>query len=155
MKVISIWQPFASLLVQGYKTFETRTWSAPQSVIGQRIGIAATKTIVAGQRAHMADPEFQQFYERLDMPEFEDLPRGYLLGTAVLDSVELMTEEFLEDVSQEEQSYGWWELGYYAWRMVDPLQLTHPIPIRGMQGIYNWEGDLTHAQNEERKAPGP
>lgn len=26
MKAISLWQPFASLIVLGFKTFETRSW---------------------------------------------------------------------------------------------------------------------------------
>lgn len=142
MKVISIWQPFASLIVEGCKIFETRTWSAPKSVIGQRIGIASTKTILAAQRSHVADEDFQRFYERTGLPDWLELPRGYLMGTAVIDSVELMTPEFMDSVSMEEQSYGWWEEGFYAWRLADPVKLQEPIPIRGMQGIYEWKGTL-------------
>lgn len=138
MKVISIWQPFATLIVTGHKTFETRTWLAPASVIGQRIGIASTKSIRPEQRAHTEDPEFQRFYEHTALPRFEELPMGHLLGSAVLDSVELMTEEFLEEVSSEEQAYGWWDIGNYAWRLTAPQALARPIPIRGKQGLFEW-----------------
>lgn len=142
MKVISIWQPFASLIVKGCKTFETRSWPAPASVIGERIGIASTKNIVPGQRAHMADERFLAFYEPHCLPPLEDLPHGYLLGTAIVDSVERMTEDFLEEVSEEEKCYGWWTPGNYAWRLIQPFELPYPIPIRGAQGLYEWNGPL-------------
>lgn len=140
MKCISIWQPFASLIVKGCKVFETRTWAPPASLIGERIGIAATKNIVPGQRAHCADPEFQRYYEALGWPAFDQLPRGVLLGTVLLDSFEVMTEEFMEDVSDEEKKYGWWQVGGYAWRLREPKELPYPIPIRGGQGFFDWRG---------------
>lgn len=140
MKCISIWQPFASLIVKGCKVFETRGWAAPASLIGERIGIAATKNIVPGQRAHCADPTFKRYYEGLGIPAWEDLPRGVLLGTVILDSVELMTDEFMEEVSDEEKAYGWWAVGSYAWRLRDPKELPYPVPIRGGQGLFEWRG---------------
>jgi hypothetical protein len=140
MKTISIWQPFASLIVSGCKVFETRTWPAPASRIGERIGIAATKTILPAQRAHIADPDFQRAYATTGQPVFEDLPRGMLLGYATLDSVEMMTEELMNDVSEEEKLYGWWELGNYAWRLTNPVAFKQPCIIRGQQGIYDWRG---------------
>lgn len=152
MKVISIWQPFASLIMARCKVFETRGWPAPASVIGTRIGIASTKNVVPGQRAHIADPDFIRFYEMTGQPVFEELPFGHLLGTVFVDSVELMTEEFLEDVSDEEQAYGWWELGNFAWRLSNPEPFDTPIPIKGKQGLYEWRG-LSEA--EERQAPDP
>lgn len=154
MKAISIWQPFAGLIVKGYKVFETRTWAAPKSLIGQRIGIASTKTIKPEQKAHFADEEFQRHYSRLNLPQsILDLHHGFMLGTVVLDSVELMTEEFMEEVSAEEQSYGWWSEGYYAWRLRDPVEFERPIPVRGAQGIYEWV--QTDVHQKEREAIDP
>lgn len=152
MKTISIWQPFATLIVTGCKVFETRGWPAPTSVIGQRIGIASTKSILPAQRAHYEDPEFRRYYDPLGLGTLEELPKGYLLGTALLDSVELMTPEFMEDVSREEKQYGWWDEGNYAWRLRRPRALQRPIPIRGKQGIFDWHGELP--DEEEREAPG-
>jgi hypothetical protein len=142
MKVISIWQPFSSLLVKGFKIFETRTWPVPASVVGQTIGIASTKGIKSAQRAYFDDENFLKFYAATAMPQLEDLPCGYLLGTVKVDSCELMTPEFMEEVSDEEQAYGHWEEGNYAWRMTDRRVLDHPIPIRGAQGLFEWNGVL-------------
>lgn len=41
MKAITLWQPWASLVAEGVKTIETRSWAAPAGLIGQTIGIHA------------------------------------------------------------------------------------------------------------------
>lgn len=153
MKVISISQPFATLIVRGFKVFETRSWPAPASIIGKELGIASTKTVKAEAWAHAADPVFMDNYERSGMPPIEELVCGHLLGSVVVDSNELMTEEFMDDVSDEEQSYGWWNVGFHAWRLTKPRELLFPIAIRGAQGIYEWNGVLP-SEEEEREAIG-
>jgi hypothetical protein len=45
MKALSIWQPWASLIMSGHKKIETRSWPAPYPIRGQRIAIASTKTV--------------------------------------------------------------------------------------------------------------
>lgn len=155
MKVNSIWQPYASLLVNGFKTIETKIWPAPSTIIGQRIGIASTKTIKPEQRATLEDEEFLHYYSRLGLPlDIEALPHGYLLGTVIIDSCDAVTTEVLEEISDEEQMYGWYDVPgrqVYAWRCRSPQPLEHPIPIRGAQGIYEWNGVLPNGQTE--KAP--
>lgn len=42
MKVISIKQPWASLIAHGIKDIENRTWKCPQKYIGQRVLIHAS-----------------------------------------------------------------------------------------------------------------
>lgn len=150
MKAISIWQPFAQLLVTGNKVFETRTWPASQSLIGTRIGIASTKVIRPEQRQWVQQPFFAECYERTLLPPLEELLHGYLLGTVILDSVELMTEEFIADVSDEEQAYGHWQIGNYAWRMSHQIPLITPVPIRGMQGLFELNAN---AQAPEHSGP--
>ena len=152
MKVISIWQPFASLAVKGFKVFETRTWPAPASIIGQTIGIASTKDIKPVQRAYFDEDLFSDYYAGTGMPPLDDLPCGYLLGTVTVDGCEVMTEEFMEEVSDEEQAYGHWERGNFAWRLTDRMELEHPIPIRGAQGLYDWYGVLPNGSEAQVSA---
>lgn len=144
MKVISIWQPYASLLAHGFKLNETRSFPAPKALIGQRIGIASTKVIKPEQREPFADPTFCRYYFESNLPRrIEDLPCGYLLGTVLLHSCEPIDEEDLEEVTEEEQLYGWWKVGRYAWRMRDHKPLVEPIPVRGAQGIWLWDPNGT------------
>lgn len=153
MKVISIWQPFATLSVKGFKLIETRGWPAPASVIGQTIGIASTKNIKPEQRAHFQDPNFQQFYSRLGLSSLDELPLGFLLGTATLDSIEQMTPEWMDDVSEEEKAYGWWDEGNWGWRLTNAREFRRPIPIVGKQGLFEWNGALPD-EDEEGQLPG-
>lgn len=145
MKVISIWNPYSTLIVHGYKTCETRGWPAPARLVGERLGIASTKVITPHQRAHWNDETFRGFYDALDLPDPANLPRGFLLGTVVIDSVDLITEDLLANTSDEEKSYGWWDVGNFAWRLRDPQMLKHPVPVRGRQGLWDWNGDLSEA----------
>jgi len=139
VKVISIWQPWCSLIVEGHKLFETRSWPAPKSLIGQRIGIAATKVIRPEQFACYNDENFQQFYSETGLPELMDLPRGCILGTAILHASEVMTEDFMDDVTIEEQTFGVWAVGRYAWRLREPEVFKTPIVARGKQGVWDYD----------------
>ena len=54
----------------------------------------------------------------------------------LLHSCDPITEEDLEDVTEEEKAYGWWTEGRYAWRVRDPKAFEEPVPVRGAQGIW-------------------
>lgn len=41
MPALTLWQPWASLIAEGVKVIETRSWAAPTSLIGERIAIHA------------------------------------------------------------------------------------------------------------------
>ena len=154
MKVISIGNPFALLVVKGIKTLETRVWTPPASVINTRIGIASTKSISPKARAHFADETFQHYYSQLGLPErIEDMPNGFLLGTVIIDSADPV--EDLDDISHEEQQYGWFEVvdrQVYMWRLREPRELAHPIPIRGAQGFFDWNGELPDGKANDPEA---
>lgn len=42
MKALTLWQPYAQLMAIGVKSIETRSWRAPDALIGQRIVIHAS-----------------------------------------------------------------------------------------------------------------
>lgn len=138
MKVISLWQPWATLSVLGHKTIETRGWAAPKSIIGRRIGIAATKNIVPEQRAAFNDPEFQRFYAETGLPPLEQLPRGAVVGSVLLHSCDPIDEETIDDLTDMELNFGWFSVGRYAWRMRHQ-QAFGPYAARGAQGLWDWE----------------
>lgn len=143
MKAISIWQPHASLIVMGQKPFETRSWSAWKSLIGQRIWIHAGKAIDdlqeltdylvdrdAGEDRDAAFDAYVGALKRAGFTHLRELPRGCLLGTAVL--AEAIPTERLIDPGP----FGNFAPGRFAWRMTDPLPLPQPIPFIGKQGFF-------------------
>lgn len=151
MKVISIWNPYATLIVHGHKAVETRSWQAPKTLIGQRIAIASTKVLRPEQKALWEDTVFLRHYETCGLPHLTDLHNGAILGTAILHSCDIMTEEDLEDVTEEEQIFGHWDVGRFAWRLRDRKPLSEPIFTRGYQGIWDYDVEA-HRGHQEGKA---
>jgi hypothetical protein len=90
VKCISLWQPWATLVVAGHKRIETRSW---QTSYRGRLAIHAAKRWAADQ----IDLCGMQPFHRLLLPHFEDtaarpgrrvaveeIPHGVLLGTVEL-----------------------------------------------------------------------
>ena len=83
--VLSIWQPWASLVASGEKTIETRLEEAPEELIGKRIYIHSS-TITS--RSHVYDwlesryPDaMKNVYAKYSR---QDLPTAMVIATAVL-----------------------------------------------------------------------
>lgn len=149
MKAISIWQPHASLIIGGIKRYETRSWPAPHSLVGQRIAIhAAKKTddlkelteyISEDDDGGPVDPVWEAFRHALKGMGFVnsmEMPRGCLLGTAIL-SASLPTE-----IIAAPGAFGDFSPGRFAWHLRDIRALPEPIPFRGMQGFFEVPDDL-------------
>lgn len=153
MKVISVWAPWAYLLVYGHKTIETRSWPAPKAVVGTRIGIAATKNVTAIERAAVAEPEFQRFYAETGLPPVADLPRGCVVGSAVLHTCDPMDQALVDGITHEEFVFGEYAIGRWAWRM-RAQQVFGPYYARGMQGLWEWpEPPDLAAGNQDNARP--
>lgn len=138
MKVLSLWQPYASLAIWGNKRIETRSWEAPDWIIGERLGIASTKQIKSEQRELFDHPDFQKHYQRTKLPTLDDLPHGYLLGVVRVESCKRMTPADMKRVSDRELFFGDWWPGRYAWRLRVIKVYGEPIPVKGGQKIWNY-----------------
>ena len=98
MKALSIWQPWASLIISGEKKIETRSWPAPYSIRGTRIAIASTKSIRAEQRRAAAEDAFRLHYAAAGLAAMEDLPMGCVLGTVVVEDCREIDPEFMQEL---------------------------------------------------------
>ena len=137
MKVLSIWQPWASLIVHGHKSIETRGWPAPRSIIGTTIGIASTKAIKSEQSRHVREPDFARHYAITRLPDLDELPLGSLLGTVVVEACDSIDDGAIDSLSHQERAFGWYSASRYAWRLADPRPLAPPVAVNGKQGV--WE----------------
>jgi hypothetical protein len=155
MKVISLWQPWASLVAMNYKKIETRSWKAPEYLIGQRIAIHATKSMPRWVKELL-----RGFTKLLGIKEYNgswlyNLERGIghfgkVVATAKLRKCLKIVKNigdsaYFEDsswVCGNEYYFGDYTPGRFAWILEDIQPLKEPIPARGMQGIWEWkEGD--------------
>lgn len=145
MKALTIWQPWASLIMIGAKPYEFRSWPAPASVRGQRI------VIHAGKRPARED-EIREIKYRLDrfngaglqldphkaMELLVRVPAAAFiksvgLGTAELGEPERCCELFRDTMDQDDINPDMW-----AWPLTDVRWFDAPIPSRGERGFWNW-----------------
>lgn len=181
MKALTIWQPWASLIMHGAKPYEFRRWDYREresGLVRQRIVIhAATRPsrldevedVIGdgrgGVNTEIADPLLQRLVAALrqaeaDMPAYrsqmrlyrarqgrtrmvgdsdpveptkpngQTLPLACGLGTAILLTPRKCTALFggAADVDPD----------MWAWPLIDIQSFEAPVPMRGMQGFWEW-----------------
>lgn len=113
MRTLSIRQPWAWLIVNGHKDIENRNWS---TVYRGPLLLHAGKLM--GKRYHTEVSEWVQYEFGIDLPAFDDLPRGGIVGTATLvDCV-------------RDSSSPWFSPGGVGWLLRD----AKPLPFRPCNG---------------------
>lgn len=132
MKVLSVMQPWASLLIAGIKHFETRGWKTEHK---GKIGIHASRkfTKLIGEMCHV-DP-FKKLLDLMGFKHPNDLPKGCILGTVEIAGYQ-RTEE--AEISEEEKALGDYRPGRFAWRIERPEPFKEPIYCGGRLGIWEW-----------------
>jgi len=147
MKVISLLQPWASLSVLGHKKIETRSWNTKYR--GELL-IHASARKSAELRGIMLD--FQQEFFHLNLPRFEDLPFGAIIGkvnlidTFQFNAVRGMIQNNMScfiagnkvEFSERELAFGDYSPGRYGWLLSDPVIFEKPIPAKGKLGLWDF-----------------
>lgn len=131
VRAISLWQPWASAIVVGSKTIETRHWSTKYR---GPIAIHAAKRWAPDQR-EFASVEFT--FGRLP----KRLPFGAVIAVARLVDV-LPTDGLKLTVGALDRIYGNYEPGRFGWLLDDVRELPAPIPYRGGQSFFNVPDEL-------------
>ena len=166
MKALTIYQPWASLIMAGAKPYEFRSWSprerggAYAALIGQRIVIHASARKVdqgevakiwnalkaGGQEAaktclhaDVARPVLEKARQHgLAYDGHGDLPWSAGLGTAILgeprNGIDIARVFGLEHVNDSDRK----EHANWGWPMLDVEVWPEPVPMRGLQGFWNW-----------------
>ena len=153
MKALTIWQPWASLIVTGAKPFEFRSWMAPRSVTGKEIVIHAGARKMVGSEidrliyalerggnfAAMVALHKDQAMPVLEAAKSGNLPLSSGIGTATVgvsrDGMEIARTEFgLNQVNDSDRN----QHANWGWPMLDPKKWAEPIPMSGKQGLWNW-----------------
>lgn len=143
VKAITVWQPWATLLATGQKHNETRSWKT--SYRGE-ILIHAAKTDHSGILLHIPMEELKHFQ---DAGVVNKLPTGAIIGKASLVDCFQIDEAYRRKLQREnpaELAFGDYTIGRYAWVMADAILFNKPIPAKGKQGLWNWEGGIQDGQ---------
>lgn len=133
--VISLWQPYASLIFRGRKKNETRPKGTPlpSRYVGVEVGIAATAAfpplkLISEELHELCIDEFGCSYNYT-------LPLGCILGTVIFGHRVPTTE--LRPADDDDRVAGDWREGRFAWpiRSVKPLAI--PVRAKGNQGWWH------------------
>ena len=152
MYAITLHQPWASLIALGVKTVETRSWPAPERLLGQTIAVHAGKRVVK----QPGGPVELEMLARLGGDWQRAVPAGAVLATAVLAGmarvayVDHVTGHAVHDSRTETgctmglgrtriDPWGDFSAGRWLWFLVDVRTLPAPVLAVGHQGFWHWD----------------
>lgn len=168
MRALTLWQPWATLIVAGVKPYEFRRWPAPSWVWGQRIAIHASARKV--KRSEIDDlvaairleggwgtaldpiPALDLLLRIQERPEL--LPTSAVLGTAVIGrpvpAAEAAAAAYGESFQGDSDRI---DHHVFGWPMTEIRCFAPPIEAKGAQGFWWWStSDADHAIAETRAA---
>jgi hypothetical protein len=126
--IISLWQPWASWVMMGWKTIETRTHQRFASLHGKRVGIHAAKKW--DDDAHRLAWSYLTAEQLGRSDEFANLC-GVSLGSVEVSYLgklsALHSHAALIDCNDTER---------FGLALRNPVAYLEPIPCRGKQGIW-------------------
>jgi len=136
MKAITLYQPWASLIAEGYKTIETRQHDRFKDLKGRRIAIHA------GMRF-----DRWPYVERDQHPNMHKIkmPHGVIVCTAQVDNARWLRGDSI----QEYDAAMCITDGLFGLFLSDIQKVEPPIPARGWQGIWEIENRLVVSRNGE------
>lgn len=129
MKVLTIKEPYATLIKRKIKYIETRSW---------KTNYRGELYIQAG--CSKIDKDLKQHSELLELYKDIKLNYGNIICKCNLIDCVYMTEEFINQ--EKENNYnnfiaGDYKEGRYAW-ILDSIEEVEPIPVKGQLGIWNY-----------------
>jgi hypothetical protein len=147
MKALTVYQPWASLIIAGAKPYEFRKWdfaSRMPQLIGQRVVIHASSRLIklsevrdimgrleSGETGLLVDIARPIVERALAEPHVFPLSAG--LGTVIMrqpiSAVELFGGVFDSDRLDHTK---------FGWPLTDIVKFEPPAPARGHQGFWNW-----------------
>ena len=126
MRALSIRQPWAWLVVNGYKDIENRTWST---------NFRGRIYVHAGQRMVVGDyPGQREYIAETGIVIPSHLARGAIVGEVTINGCLTVADSP-------------WFCGPYGFTLADPVAYEVPIPYRGQLGFFPVDEDLIGHRN--------
>lgn len=129
MKVLSLKEPYATLIKNGIKTIETRSWKTNYR---GKLYIHASLTKMT--------KEMKNNKELMRFVNMEKLSFGNIICSCELVDCIEMTEDFIKELKKNRKNdyiTGIYKKGRYAWILKNIKVLEKEIPAKGHLGIWN------------------
>lgn len=154
MMALSVPIPYATLLVVGAKKWETRSWPLPKTVVGRRAVIATTARLDRAAVDLCRKPHVRR-------PLTEHGVRVGLLVTGLVPGAGIGTVRFTrclpalavldmircgETGAPNEEKLGYYRNGMWAWEVEEPEVFDEPVPCKGYQRFWKWDGATDHGR---------
>jgi hypothetical protein len=134
MKAITLWQPWASLIVAGAKRLETRSWQTRHR--GPLAIHAARKLWPAAAELCRREP-IRQVLAGAGILSVDALPLSAIVGSAVVHKCVRTDEIDLDLLSEVELALGDFGPGRWVWILRRPTRLAVPIPTVGQRALFH------------------
>jgi hypothetical protein len=165
VKVLTLTQPWATLVAIGAKHIETRSW---ETLYRGPLAIhAAAGYGKGGRRGHKelcgAEPfcsvlntacerHYRPWSGLREIVEHPFMPLGAIVATCELvDCVQvlyewprnqLVSQRSRHILTDQERAFGDYTPGRFAWLLASVRPLPTPIPAKGALGLWTWDGAL-------------
>lgn len=134
LRAISLWQPWASAMALGWKRNETRHWSTPYR---GPMAIHAAKRWTWEEKDEWECVLSDHAFDGLP----EQPPLGAIVAIGILVDIR-RTEIERHAISAQEDRWGNYSAGRFAWIFENIRALAEPIPCRGRQSIWRLDPDV-------------
>lgn len=131
MKVLSLTEPYATLIKEKKKLIETRSW---KTAYRGELYIHASSTKIP--------KKYKENKELMTLVNNISLNYGYIICKCKLVDCLYMTKEYVENMQKnnyQEYICGEYAEGRYAWILEDIEVLKEPILAKGHLGVWNYE----------------
>lgn len=155
LRVLTVWQPWASLIAIGAKRIETRGWSTRQR--GLLAIAAAAKPLPAAATLGGTD-RISLALARGGIRAVHDLPLGKIVAVCDLTDVLQVPENVEARIphaftsrfeASDERYFGDFTPGRFGWFLRDVHRLAEPVPARGKQRLWHAPAAVDTAVREQ------
>jgi activating signal cointegrator 1 len=134
MKLISLWEPWASLMACGVKKNETRSW--PTNYRGWL-------AIHAAKRWTRDEQDFADVCQSVLGKDWRPA-LGSIVAVVRLETCcpTASYERLALRLTEQERAFGNYETGRWVWVTTDLFRLPEPVPFKGRQGLIDVPEDV-------------
>ena len=128
MKALTIKEPWASLIIEGYKKYEFRSWKTKyRGKILVHAGLSIEKDMLKRFNDYKID-----------------VKPGYIIGEVTITDCILVDEKFNKELRDiDPVVYGRSNhVENYAWKIENVIKYDNPIPCKGKLGLWNYEENV-------------